>query len=111
MNVLKLDIDKKYCPSNVTRAEDRIEKALKIILKPQTRWAVVFTESSGGNIHAKVYIACRRRLRPVEIVALQAILGSDWRREAFNFVRAINCRNTRLFQERYNILFERKVKG
>lgn len=51
-------------------------------------------------------------LLPYEVVALQAVMGSDRNREAFNLARA------RLVQAgiaprswRYNVLFERKLRG
>jgi len=52
-------------------------------------------------------------LEPAELVALQALLGSDRKREALNIMRVIairrwprkDGRNTR-----WNLLFERKLK-
>ena len=107
---MKLDIDRRFTAYNLSLTRNRIEKALRIVLKPSTRWTYWCWKSPGGNIHVEVNIFCSCRLRPMEIVALQSILGSDWRRESFNFVRAINCRDTRLFQKKYNILFTKKVK-
>jgi hypothetical protein len=83
---------------------------MRIILKPNSTWSCTWWRSPGGNIHMEIHLYCNRRLKPMEIVALQAILGSDWRREAFNFVRAIHVKDTAVFQERYNILFTKKVK-
>jgi hypothetical protein len=51
-------------------------------------------------------------LAPSEIVALQAILGSDDRRETLNLMRAIGLRLHRLpryWRNRYNLLFDRKL--
>lgn len=49
---------------------------------------------------------------PLEIVAAQAILGSDWKREGFNFVRARTLRDAPpSWQEagRWNTLYWRKM--
>ncbi len=53
-----------------------------------------------------VIIRCRERFKALEIVALQAILGSDWRRETFNLARV---RSGKLRGGQWNILFERKL--
>ena len=57
-----------------------------------------------------VVICLAGKLSPVEVVALQAVMGSDRNREAFNLARA------RLIESgaaprswRYNVLFERKL--
>lgn len=51
-------------------------------------------------------IEWRRRFRPLEIVAIQCVLGSDSKRELFNLARVFSgkARNPR-----WNILFDRKV--
>ena len=46
------------------------------------------------------------RFKPLEIVALQAILGSDPRREAFNLIRV---RSGKGGNRRWNLLFESKI--
>jgi hypothetical protein len=53
-----------------------------------------------------VIIRWNRRFKPVEIVALQCVLGSDRQREAYNLARVFSgkARN-----QRWNLLFERKV--
>lgn len=47
-----------------------------------------------------------RRFRPIEIVCIQAVLGSDLKRETFNLARVFSgkARN-----RRWNLLFERKI--
>lgn len=51
-------------------------------------------------------IQWNRRFRPIEIVAIQAVLGSDLKRETFNLARVFSgkARN-----RRWNLLFERKL--
>ena len=54
--------------------------------------------SKSGNAHA--VLETKVELKPLEILCLQAILGSDWMREAFNL------RRIRRGQRNWNILFE-----
>lgn len=44
-----------------------------------------------------------------QILALQSILGSDYRREALNLFRLDNSPQTPAAKQRWNILYERKV--
>jgi len=49
-------------------------------------------------------------LEPFQTLALQAILGSDWRRESLNWFRLYNMpANSRLHLENWNILYEYKI--
>ena len=49
------------------------------------------------------------RLGPRETVALQAILGSHWRREAFNLARIVLLhRAPPMWRDRWNVLYKRK---
>lgn len=61
-----------------------------------------------------VIIQLSERLKPAEIVALQACLGSDRRREALNLMRALALRKrcngvTPYWRKRWNILFGGKL--
>jgi hypothetical protein len=53
-----------------------------------------------------VIIHWNRRFKPIELVALQAVLGSDGQREAYNLARVLSgkARN-----RRWNLLFEEKL--
>ena len=57
-----------------------------------------------------VVIWWRYAMQPWEHLALQAILGSDWRREAMNFARLAAGRSDRFSMERWNILYQEKLK-
>lgn len=59
-----------------------------------------------------VVILVPRRVAAVSVVALQAILGSDPKRESFNLVRARNLRAVSPFwrRERWNVLYHRHNK-
>lgn len=53
----------------------------------------------------------RKSLEPVEIVALQLLLGSDFKREAFNLMRAHTLGDAPAFwRDRWNVLHSEKVK-
>jgi len=50
-------------------------------------------------------------LKPVELIALQAILGSDQMREALNLMRAVRVHKvSKYWQNRSNILYEHKLR-
>lgn len=66
--------------------------------------------SSGKGLHVIVYL--RDWLPAFQVVVLQAILGSDWKRETFNLVRVRNLRRTRAFwRQRWNVLYSWKFRG
>lgn len=59
-----------------------------------------------------VVIRLRQSLSNAEIVAAQAIMGSDNRREALNLMRAIAIRQRDpgpTFRDRWNLLYENKL--
>jgi hypothetical protein len=102
---LKIDVDKRFDMRNIAKALERIKTALSIIMKPETlratKWFV--ERSRHDRIHIIVHVPVK--LTSMQIVALQAICGSDYRREAFNFVRALNVNSTKEFNRWCNVLF------
>lgn len=59
-----------------------------------------------------VVVSVVGRLPLLRCVALQAILGSDWKRELFNSRRAFAWRNVPPFwRERSNVLYGRHFRG
>jgi hypothetical protein len=54
-----------------------------------------------------ILIKWNRDFAPVELVALQCILGSDVQRETYNLARVLSGKTS----ERWNLLFERKLNG
>jgi hypothetical protein len=54
-----------------------------------------------------VEIGLNKRIGPLEIVALQAVLGSDPRRECLNLMRVMNGGAV---DRRWNILYSRKLR-
>lgn len=65
-------------------------------------------EASTNGTHLTVTL--NKKLTPIETVALQAICGSDWKREAANFRRARSLGESRYWRERFNVLYDRKVQ-
>jgi len=52
------------------------------------------------------------RRSSLEVVALQAIIGSDWKREAFNLMRVKNLDGVPLYwRQRWNVLYSRHSRG
>lgn len=100
--VLRLDYDRARLPRDSYR---RIVAALRWLrLRPL---AVVYRKTARGW-HVK--IAVGRRCSPLVVVALQAILGSDPKRETFNLVRARTLpRASPEWRNRYSVLFGRKL--
>jgi hypothetical protein len=104
MTELKLDFDCDRFPTDFMdrlRVLDRLH-ALGIV-------AIGYRRSRRGW-HVRICI--RRSLGFLRLVAFQAILGSDWKREAFNSRRARNWRDVSPFwRQRANVLYRRHYRG
>jgi len=94
MSVIKLDYDKK-----VRWGKERFLQAVDI-LRLNVRNLRVFETSKGLHVSFET----KRQFSDCEAVAIQAILGSDWKREAYNMIR---CRNGGSLG-RHNVLFSKK---
>ena len=105
VNLLKLDIDKPYNSKNIHRVLMRVFEVTQLVFARGTEVTAIFAPSQHKNIHAWVLIKGKTALTPLEITCLQAIMGSDWRREAFNFVRAYHYKNIEDWQRWSNVLF------
>lgn len=69
--------------------------------------------SHSGKWHAVILYKCVRLPPPAVIVAAQAILGSDSRRETFNLLRAVRLKSAPEAWQligRWNTLYERKYE-
>lgn len=72
----------------------------------------VAMERSGSGRGWHVTVVCGKRLSAMRVVALQAIIGSDWKRELFNSRRAAAWRRVPGFwRKRANVLYSRHYKG
>lgn len=66
--------------------------------------ALSYTRSTGGGWHGEVVLA--GRLDACTVIAAQAILGSDWAREAYNLMRVYSpAFQNRLWRARANVLY------
>lgn len=58
-----------------------------------------------------VIVHVRQRIAMMRVIALQAALGSDWKREMFNSRRAVAWRYIpRYWRNRVNVLYERHYR-
>jgi hypothetical protein len=85
-------------------------KRVQIVLRHQrvtVSWVRVDRTTNGWH----VVIACNARMSMMRVVALQAVLGSDWKRENFNIQRATIARRLPPFwRERSNVLYHRHYR-
>lgn len=79
-NELQIDLDGKVA-WHFFLGQHRLLAGLKWIPA-----ATQITSSPGGNIHVRILLP--KPMPLIERIALQAILGSDRRREAYNYIRA-----------------------
>lgn len=56
-------------------------------------------------------IRIRRRVAMRRVILLQAVLGSDWKREAFNSARAWRANVPAFWRRRFNVLYSRHIRG
>lgn len=76
------------------------------------RWGVedVRIDRTAHGYHALVRV--RRRLSPAVMVAAQAILGSDVKREAFNLMRVQGlAKQSAFWRARWNVLYAAHYRG
>lgn len=105
MNVLLLDFDGRM-PTDFWKRLDMVARFHRVRILA----AGVGHSGSGKGFH--VVVILNRRLSFMRVVALQAILGSDWKRELFNSRRAAAWRRVPSFwRKRGNVLYSRHYKG
>lgn len=75
------------------------------ILDIKPRWMRYDRTRRGWHL----VIRLPRPLQKPALVALQAILGSDPRRETLNLMRALSVRWDRFNSQRWNVLFREKL--
>lgn len=102
MTVLKLDGDSPRYPARwFFRAQ---------WLARRMGWRIVYqamSRSTNGGWHGELGIA--GRVPMLQVIAAQAIIGSDWAREAYNLRRATSpaFAASPLWRQRTNVLYER----
>lgn len=96
--------DVSLCDIDTVRAP-RLEKVFRLahVLGVGVRW-VRLDRSHSGRWH--LLVCWRARFSKLELIAIQAILGSDYKREAFNLYRVRSGVRSR----RWNFLFDEKLE-
>lgn len=79
---LKIDLDEEW---EIINFIDRYRFVFERVHIPVKDISIV--RSRGGGWHIRIMMDCR--LDPPVIIALQAMLGSDWKRETFNLMRIL----------------------
>lgn len=103
VTTLKVDIDRSPgYPARVWRQLTFLVHLLGWRVKTYGSWR----SPSGTGWHVVVILA--DTLTPTEVVAVQALLGSDPRREAFNLARARKLPTLRPWRDRFNVLYDEK---
>lgn len=103
MTRLKLDFDGKL-PRDFAKRLDWIADTV-----PFTVARVERMRSHSGGQHVVVHV--REQLPQVIVVALQALLGSDYKRETFNLIRVMWLSVTpRFWRARLNVLYDSKLQ-
>lgn len=108
MNELKLDFDGPV-PS------DLVERVRALFRWLGGRPAVIGVwPSHAQGWHVLIETRARWATDPVTVVAAQAVLGSDPKREMFNLMRAVSLKHRPLFwrqRHRWNTFYRRKLQG
>jgi len=101
--LLKVDYDAARLPDAL---EDRIGH-VAACMGARVKWYALNRSSGGVGWHLRVCVTGRHG--PARVVLAQSLLGSDWRREAFNLARARGLRGAgELARTRWNVLYGRK---
>lgn len=99
---IKIDIDGSL-PKDVAY---RIAWVFQTLRAPVAWWSCYRTRR-GWHVE----VAVKRRWHPWRVIAVQAILGSDWRRETYNLRRVAAWRTLPgIARQRWNVLFTQKFK-
>lgn len=103
--ILKLDCDN----PDVEPACIRVQQVLRLA-GLASRVTMTRLDRTRRGWHIRVYLT--GTMAPMAIVALQAIAGSDWRRETHNWRRVRQWRHlSPESRERFNVLYARHWRG
>lgn len=100
--IVRLDIDRARQPPTLSRWVALLDRAGK-----RLRWVSYTRSPSGKGWHVEMLVSPRPKTR-MEVVALQAVLGSDPAREAYNIVRAGLADTKQVpayWRQRWNVLY------
>jgi hypothetical protein len=99
VSVVKIDLDRAQLGAECFRRLDLVCHLLRL-----TRQAMYVARTTHGW---HVALAVSQTLSPAQIVAIQAIAGSDWKREAFTLMRTRRLhRAGPYWSSRWNTLYD-----
>jgi hypothetical protein len=105
MIVLKCDYDTARFPAGVWQRIGMVSRVHRL------RVDYVRIDKTRNGWHVLVGVR-GRPVSPVRLVLIQALLGSDWKRELFNSRRALVSRRVPTFwRGRMNVLYTRHHRG
>lgn len=107
--ILKLDIDVKLDTAGIELLEKRVAFVSDISGVPLVLEQIWKSHHGGAHI----VLSTTWYLAPVEIVLLQCLLGSDWKRETFNYQRARVLADAPAFwqlSDRWNVHYREKLQ-
>lgn len=104
MTELKLDFDSERLPEDFV---DRLGMLVRLF-----NLRIVATSYCRTRHGWHVVVLVNRSCSFLRVVAFQVLLGSDWKREAFNLRRATKWRDVPPFwRERANVLYRRHYRS
>jgi hypothetical protein len=99
---IKVDIDRARLPVGY---DEQIRWMMATMRWP-VRWVSYYRTAKGW--HVEIDIA--KRIHPWRVIAIQAALGSDFRRETFNLRRTSRWSELpEVARDHWNVLFTRKI--
>jgi hypothetical protein len=109
---IKLDLDERLTADGIELLEKRVAFVSDIAQVPLELCYIWRSHHGGAHV---ILTAFREdsHLHPVEVVLLQALLGSDWKRETFNYQRARVLRDAPMFwqlSDRWNVHYMEKLE-
>jgi hypothetical protein len=100
MTIIKIDWDKEKGIPDLIDFENEVKTILRILNLKKAKYKRYKT-TNGYHI----YLDLKKPMRDSYVVIIQCLLGSDKKREMFNFERVVNK------QKYWNVLFGSKYKG
>jgi hypothetical protein len=103
MTEIKLDYDGLF-PRDFAMRVDMVLRVQRL----RATWVRIDRTAHGW--HVVVFV--RGRCSPTRLILIQALMGSDWKRELFNSRRVLAWRHVPPFwRTRANVLYSRHIKG
>ncbi len=105
--MIDLDMDYKSAPAVRRKGKEIAERLFQVSLFLPIALVSIDVKETTGGFHIRIELSSSLELNDKDIVFLQLLLGSDWRREVFNFRRI----HEGVFADNWNVLFLEKRRG